>query len=165
MNNESSEIIRFLNSSFRKLAEPVDVDIYPEPLRKEIDDFHSWVYDTVNSESIACLGFKVLTPAISDGVYKCGFATTQEAYEAAVGPLFASLDRLEKMIKGKDYFFGDRLTEADIRLYTTIVRSSWSSAASILSTRCRFDLIRCTMVISSATLDPSDTTTPRSTAG
>ncbi|KAF8609422.1 glutathione S-transferase [Ceratobasidium sp. AG-I] len=105
VNNESSEIIRFLNSSFRKLAEPVDIDIYPEPLRKDIDEFHSWVYDTVNN-----------------GVYKCGFATTQEAYEAAVGPLFASLDRLEKLIKGKDYFFGDRLTEADIRLYTTIVR-------------------------------------------
>ena len=68
----------------------------------------------------------IVTPVLSDGVYKCGFATTQEAYEAAVGPLFASLDRLEKMIKGKDYFIGDRLTEADIRLYTTIVRSSRS---------------------------------------
>ncbi|QRV91617.1 glutathione S-transferase [Ceratobasidium sp. AG-Ba] len=105
VNNESSEIIRFLNTAFRDLAEPVDIDIYPEPLRKEIDDFHSWVYDTVNN-----------------GVYKCGFATTQEAYETAVGPLFASLDRLEKMIEGKTYFIGDRLTEADIRLYTTIVR-------------------------------------------
>ncbi|CAE6446320.1 unnamed protein product [Rhizoctonia solani] len=105
VNNESSEIIRFLNSAFRDLAEPVDIDIYPEPLRKEIDDFHSWVYDTVNN-----------------GVYKCGFATTQEAYESAVGPLFQSLDRLEKMIDGKEYYIGDRLTEADIRLYTTIVR-------------------------------------------
>ncbi|CAE6431231.1 unnamed protein product [Rhizoctonia solani] len=105
VNNESSEIIRFLNSAFRDLAEPTDIDIYPEALRKEIDDFHSWVYDTVNN-----------------GVYKCGFATTQEAYESAVGPLFQSLDRLEKMIEGKEYYIGDRLTEADIRLYTTIVR-------------------------------------------
>ncbi|KAF8741405.1 Glutathione S-transferase, partial [Rhizoctonia solani] len=105
VNNESSEIIRFLNTAFRDLAEPSDIDIYPEALRKEIDDFHSWVYDTVNN-----------------GVYKCGFATTQEAYESAVGPLFQSLDRLEKMIEGKDYYIGDRLTEADIRLYTTIVR-------------------------------------------
>lgn len=62
------------------------------------------------------------TPSL-DGVYKCGFATTQGAYESAIGPLFQSLDRLEKMIQGKDYFIGDRLTEADIRLYTTIVRA------------------------------------------
>lgn len=57
-----------------------------------------------------------------DGVYKSGFATTQQAYEAAVVPLFNSLDRLEKMLTGKDYLVGDRLTEADIRLFVTIVR-------------------------------------------
>ena len=58
-----------------------------------------------------------------DGVYKSGLATTQTAYEAAVGPLFASLDRLEKMLEGNEYLLGDRLTEADVRLYPTIVRS------------------------------------------
>lgn len=58
----------------------------------------------------------------TDGVYKAGFATTQKAYEAAVIPLFESLDRLEKILTGKDYLVGDQLTEADVRLFVTIVR-------------------------------------------
>ena len=60
---------------------------------------------------------------VTDGVYKSGFASSQKAYEAAVVPLFESLDRVEKMLKGKEYLVGDRLTEADVRLFVTIVRT------------------------------------------
>ncbi|KIJ36733.1 hypothetical protein M422DRAFT_178974 [Sphaerobolus stellatus SS14] len=107
VNNESSEIIRIFNSEFNHIlpSDKAQIDLYPEDLRKDIDELNAWVYDTVNN-----------------GVYKSGFAQTQEAYEAAVKPLFASLDRLEKILGGKQYLFGDRLTEADVRLYTTIVR-------------------------------------------
>ncbi|KAI5996200.1 glutathione S-transferase [Pisolithus albus] len=107
VNNESSEIIRMLNSAFNDILPPekAAVDIYPEELRKQIDEVNSWVYDTVNN-----------------GVYKAGFAGSQEAYETAVYPLFESLDRLEKMLTGKDYLVGERLTEADIRLFVTVVR-------------------------------------------
>ncbi|TFY68102.1 hypothetical protein EVJ58_g1203 [Rhodofomes roseus] len=107
VNNESSEIIREFNSAFNHLLpeEKAKLDFYPEHLRKEIDEVNDWVYNTVNN-----------------GVYKSGFASTQAAYEQAVHPLFASLDRLEGMIQGKDYLIGDQLTEADIRLFVTIVR-------------------------------------------
>lgn len=107
VNNESSEIVRMLNSAFNDMLPPekAAVDIYPEELQKQIDEVNSWVYDTVNN-----------------GVYKAGFAGTQEAYEAAVYPLFESLDRLEKMLTGRNYLVGDRLTEADIRLFVTVVR-------------------------------------------
>ncbi|KAH9852336.1 glutathione S-transferase [Lenzites betulinus] len=107
VNNESSEIIRMFNDAFNDQlpADKAAIDLYPETLRKEIDDINDWVYDTVNN-----------------GVYKSGFATSQKAYEAAVVPLFESLDRLEKILTGKDYLVGDRLTEADVRLFVTIVR-------------------------------------------
>lgn len=108
VNNESSEVIRNLNYAFDDLlpAEFRGVTYYPESLRNQIDAFNEWVY-----------------PNINNGVYKCGFATAQQAYEANVGPLFSSLDRVEKMLAdGQTYVFGDKLTEADIRLYTTIVR-------------------------------------------
>ncbi|GAA6027232.1 hypothetical protein JCM8097_002508 [Rhodosporidiobolus ruineniae] len=108
VNNESSEIIRFLNTEFNSVLpeEFAKVDLYPEALRAEINDQNDWVYNTVNN-----------------GVYKSGFATTQEAYESNVIPLFESLDRLEKMLDGgKEFIAGDQLSEADVRLYTTIVR-------------------------------------------
>lgn len=107
VNNESSEIIRMLNSAFNDILPPekAAVDIYPEELQKQIDEVNSWVYDTVNN-----------------GVYKAGFAGSQDAYETAVYPLFESLDRLEKMLTGKDYLVGERLTEADIRLFVTVIR-------------------------------------------
>jgi putative glutathione S-transferase len=108
VNNESSEIIRFLNTSFNSLLPDsfAKLDLYPESARAEIDDQNDWVYNTVNN-----------------GVYKSGFATTQEAYESNVVPLFESLDRLEKMLEGgKEFIAGDQLTEADVRLYTTLVR-------------------------------------------
>lgn len=67
-----------------------------------------------------------------DGVYKAGFATTQQAYEAAVIPLFESLDRLEKILTGKDYLVGDQLTEADVRLFVTIVRIAAIVACAVI---------------------------------
>jgi len=107
VNNESSEIIRIFNTAFNDLlpAEKASVDIYPEKHREDIDAINAWVYDTVNN-----------------GVYKAGFAGTQESYEKAVYPLFESLDRLEKLLTGKNYLVGDTLTEADIRLFVTIIR-------------------------------------------
>ena len=104
VNNESSEIIRMFNSAFDGLgARPGD--FYPAPLRGEIDAVNARVYDTVNN-----------------GVYKAGFATTQQAYEAAVRPLFETLDWLEDHLGQRDWLVGDQLTEADIRLFTTLVR-------------------------------------------
>ncbi|KAH9852358.1 glutathione S-transferase [Lenzites betulinus] len=107
VNNESSELIRMFNTAFNDQlpADKAAIDLYPEPFRKEIDEVNEWMLDTLNH-----------------GVYKTGFATTQEAYEAAVVPLFESLDRLEMMLTGRDYLLGDKLTEADVRLFVTIVR-------------------------------------------
>lgn len=115
VNNESSEIIRMLNTEFNHLlpGEYAKLDLYPEHLRAEIDDQNDWVYNTVNN-----------------GVYKSGFATKQDAYESNVVPLFQSLDRLEKMLDGgKNFIAGDQLTEADVRLFTTVVRWVLSSFA------------------------------------
>src|SRR5688572_1677818 len=104
VNNESSEIIRMLNSAFDGVgAKPGDY--YPEPLRAEIDALNARIYDTVNN-----------------GVYKAGFATTQEAYNAAVTKLFETLDFLEECLATRRYLLGDRLTEVDWRLFTTLVR-------------------------------------------
>ncbi|ORX33591.1 glutathione S-transferase [Kockovaella imperatae] len=109
VNNESSEIIRDFNSAFNSTlpdGEKKELDLYPEDLRKEIDELNTWVYDDINN-----------------GVYKSGFATTQEAYEKNVVQLFKSLDRVEKILSdGRDYLIGGKLTEADVRTYTTIVR-------------------------------------------
>lgn len=104
VNNESSEIIRMLNSAFDDLGAAAG-DFYPEDLREEIDGINERVYDTLNN-----------------GVYKSGFATTQNAYEAAVIPLFETMDWLEDRLASRRYLTGDRLTEADIRLFTTLVR-------------------------------------------
>ncbi len=104
VNNESSEIIRMLNDAFDDLgAKPGNY--YPKELHSEIHDLNDRIYDTVNN-----------------GVYKCGFATTQEAYEEAIKPLFDSLDWLEERLSNQRYLIGDRLTEADWRLFTTLVR-------------------------------------------
>ncbi|PFH49589.1 hypothetical protein AMATHDRAFT_62909 [Amanita thiersii Skay4041] len=107
VNTESSEIIRMFNTAFNDLL-PKDkaaLHYYPEELRKEIDGLNEWIYDGINN-----------------GVYKAGFATTQEAYEKAVVRVFEALDKVEKLLVGKDYLVGDRLTEADIRLWVTIIR-------------------------------------------
>lgn len=104
VNNESSEILRILDSSFGSLAEG-SVDLYPEPLRDEIDRVNEAVYEKVNN-----------------GVYRCGFAKTQEAYEKAFDDLFSTLDSLEERLEDGDTLVGGELTEADWRLFTTLVR-------------------------------------------
>ena len=100
-----------------------------------------------------------------DGVYKAGFASTQQAYEAAVGPVFSSLDRLERILEGKDYLVGDRLTEADIRLFVTIVRASASPYLYLPHLRSfpRSASTPSTSCTSSATSARSATGTPPST--
>lgn len=104
VNNESAEIIRIFNGAFDDLGAR-DLDLYPRLLRTQIDEINARVYDNVNN-----------------GVYKAGFATTQEAYEEAVTPLFETLDELEARLEKHDYLLGDSLTEADIRLFTTMLR-------------------------------------------
>ena len=117
-----------LNSGFNDFLEhgsQKDLDLYPESLRPEIDELNAWVYDTVNSRTLDFVyrtSCSLITLRCLDGVYKAGFATSQSAYEDAVKHLFASLDKLEKILEGKDYLVGNRLTEADVRLYTTIIR-------------------------------------------
>ncbi len=104
VNNESSEILRMLGSAFDSVgAQPGD--FYPKPLRQDIDTTNQRIYDSLNN-----------------GVYKAGFATTQAAYEDAVGPLFDTLDWLEDRLARSRYLCGSALTEADIRLFTTLVR-------------------------------------------
>lgn len=104
VSNESSEIIRMLNSAFDDVgAKPGD--FYPEALREEIDEINARIYSNVNN-----------------GVYKSGFATTQEAYEEAVVPLFETLEWLEQRLSTQRYLLGDVLTEADWRLFTTLIR-------------------------------------------
>ena len=104
VSNESAEIIRMFNSAFDGLTGNAD-DYYPEALREQIEDVNARIYDEVNN-----------------GVYKSGFATTQEAYEKAVHPLFEALDWLEERLTTRRYLMGDTLTEADWRLFTTLVR-------------------------------------------
>lgn len=104
VNNESSEIIRMLNSAFNEWGD-ASLDFYPEGFREAIDAVNGEVYENVNN-----------------GVYRAGFATTQAAYEEAFGKLFAALDRLEARLEKSRYLVGGRLTEADWRLFTTLVR-------------------------------------------
>jgi putative glutathione S-transferase len=104
VNNESSEIIRMLNSEFGAIAGD-DTDYYPAPLREEIDRVNDLVYTRVNN-----------------GVYRCGFARSQDAYDTAYENLFAALDELEARLSSRRFLVGDRITEADWRLFPTLVR-------------------------------------------
>ncbi|MEZ5724316.1 MAG: glutathione S-transferase family protein [Paracoccaceae bacterium] len=104
VSNESAEIIRMFNSAFDGLTGN-DLDFWPEDLRPQIEALNARIYDTVNN-----------------GVYKAGFATSQAAYDEAIAPLFDSLDWLEDLLSRNRYLTGDRLTEADWRLFTTMVR-------------------------------------------
>lgn len=104
VSNESAEIIRMFNSAFNGVTGNTQ-DFYPTDLRAEIDEVNERIYNTVNN-----------------GVYKAGFATTQEAYEAGVYPLFDTLDWLEERLAQQAFLVGDYLTEADWRLFTTLIR-------------------------------------------
>lgn len=104
VNNESSEIIRMLNSALDGSGAK-EGDFYPADLQGSINELNDWIYDKVNN-----------------GVYRAGFATTQQAYDSAVDALFTALDELEKILSRQRYLAGARLTEADIRLFTTLVR-------------------------------------------
>jgi len=104
VNNESSEIIRMFNSEFHQYTD-VDFDYYPAALRSKIDNINDFVYQKINN-----------------GVYKCGFATTQDAYEVAFIELFSALDELEQRLDYQPYLMAEQITEADWRLFTTLVR-------------------------------------------
>ena len=105
VSNESSEIIRMFNSAFDGIGADRSLDLYPPPLRAEIDALNAVVYDTVNN-----------------GVYKTGFARTQAAYDSAATALFATLDQIDARLGGRRYLTGGRVTEADWRLFTTLIR-------------------------------------------
>lgn len=104
VNNESADIVRMLNSGFGRLADDT-YDLYPEALRAEIDALNDRIY-----------------PRLNNGVYRAGFATTQEAYEEAFREVFATLGELEQRLDGNAYLFGDRVTETDVRLFVTTIR-------------------------------------------
>ncbi len=104
VNNESADIIRIMNSAFNSLTGNNE-DYYPQHLQSEIDEINADVYDNINN-----------------GVYKTGFALNQEAYDKNYKNLFAALDRIDNRLNGRLFLIGDRLTEADIRLFTTLVR-------------------------------------------
>jgi putative glutathione S-transferase len=104
VNNESSEIIRMLNSEFDEFGD-AGVDLYPPPLRHDIDQINAFVYDNINN-----------------GVYRCGLAKSQAAYEAAFDKLFSAFDQLEARLAGQRWLVGDRFTEADLRLFPTLAR-------------------------------------------
>ncbi|WP_303651786.1 glutathione S-transferase family protein [Halomarina litorea] len=104
VNNESEEVMRMLDVAFDDLADH-DVDLYPEGYREEVDRIIDAIYDPINN-----------------GVYRAGFAGKQEAYETAVGDLFSALDRWEEVLADQRFLAGDRPTEADVAMFTTLVR-------------------------------------------
>lgn len=104
VSNESAEIMRMFNSAFNDLIGNQE-DYYPQELQEAIDEMNDFVY-----------------PNINNGVYKAGFSTSQKVYEEEVANVFAALDKLEAHLETQDYLVGNRLTEADIRLFTTLVR-------------------------------------------
>ena len=104
VSNESSEIMRMLNSAFNAMADN-ELDFYPRVLRDEVDRVNEVVYDGFNN-----------------GVYRAGFATSQEAYSAAYADVFATLDWIEERLMRQRYLVGDQITEADWRLFTTLIR-------------------------------------------
>ncbi|XP_077979727.1 glutathionyl-hydroquinone reductase YqjG-like isoform X2 [Glandiceps talaboti] len=108
VNNESSEIIRMFNNEFNEFCatdEHRKVDLYPKELREKIDEVNDWVY-----------------PNINNGVYRAGFARSQEAYDVAVRDVFTHLDKVNDILEKSRYLTGDQMTEADVRLFTTLIR-------------------------------------------
>ncbi|XP_024394264.2 uncharacterized protein [Physcomitrium patens] len=105
VNNESSEITKMFNDEFNDIAKHPEVDLFPEHLKASIDSVNSWTYNAINN-----------------GVYRCGFATKQKPYEEAFNQLFEALDRCEEILSKQRYIAGNELTEADIRLFMTLIR-------------------------------------------
>ncbi|KAH0453103.1 hypothetical protein IEQ34_017427 [Dendrobium chrysotoxum] len=105
VNNESAEIIRMFNTEFNEIAENADLDLYPSHLQTVIDEVNEWVYETINN-----------------GVYRCGFAKKQGPYDEAVAKLYDALDKCEEILSKQRYICGNELTEADIRLFVTLIR-------------------------------------------
>jgi putative glutathione S-transferase len=104
VNNESAEIIRMFNSAFDQVGAK-ERDYYPAAKRQQIDELNEYIYNTINN-----------------GVYRAGFATTQQAYQQAVTELFTALEKIEATLCQNQYLTGDQITEADWRLFTTLVR-------------------------------------------
>ncbi|XP_076955287.1 uncharacterized protein LOC143630075 [Bidens hawaiensis] len=105
VNNESEEIIRMLNTEFNDIAENPSLDLYPSHLQAQINELNEWIYSGINN-----------------GVYKCGFAKKQGPYEEAVTQLYEALDKCEEILGKQRYLCGNSLTEADIRLFVTLIR-------------------------------------------
>ncbi len=105
VNNESAEIIVILNSAFKEFAKNPTLDLYPEDLRETIDQWNDKIYHAVNN-----------------GVYRCGFAQTQAAYDSACNELFSALDEIDAALATSRYLCGDRVTLTDVRLFTTLFR-------------------------------------------
>lgn len=105
VNNESSEIIQMLNSQFDEYASHPKVDLEPEDMKEAMADVDSWIY-----------------PSLNNGVYRCGFAQTQDAYDTAIDELTAAFDRAEEILSRQRYIAGNRFTLSDIRLFVTLLR-------------------------------------------
>ena len=105
VSNESSEIIQMLNRSFNKFSNNPSLDLEPADLKKEMASVDSWIYDTLNN-----------------GVYRCGFASTQKAYDTAITELTDSFDRIDRILQKQRFIAGDKLTLSDIRLIPTLLR-------------------------------------------
>ncbi|KAM1107744.1 hypothetical protein EV1_004434 [Malus domestica] len=105
VSNESGEIIRMFNTEFNDIAENASLDLYPPHLQSQIDQTNEWIYDKINN-----------------GVYKCGFARKQEPYDEAVKQLYEALDKCEEILSKQRYLCGNTLSEADIRLFVTLIR-------------------------------------------
>ena len=105
VSNESSEIIRMLNSEFNAFSKNPDLDLYPLEIRDTINEVNDWVY-----------------PSVNNGVYRCGFAKSQVAYDEAIATLTEGFDRVEKILQKQRYIAGNRFTEADVRLFVTLLR-------------------------------------------
>ncbi|ELU13992.1 hypothetical protein CAPTEDRAFT_177545 [Capitella teleta] len=108
VSNESSEILRMLNSEFNEYcdtSEHAQINLYPDDLQKDIDELNVWIYRDINN-----------------GVYRAGFAKSQEAYDGAVFKVFDALDEIEQILSQKRYLTGSRFTEVDVRLFTTLIR-------------------------------------------
>lgn len=105
VSNESSEILRMFNSEFNEYAKYPDLDLYPSELTDRIDEVNSWVY-----------------PSLNNGVYRCGFAKTQTAYNDAIKELTAAFDRVDSILQKTPFLTGDEFTEADLRLFVTLIR-------------------------------------------